>query len=242
MVRYAAVCSAERAGSSTTLGAAQFPLMRDALGEDIKAGRKPDARRASWRGWIGPSTKGRHGWVTTYHLCSPGSDKPAGVERRLAGPVIGGDGVTRQYMGASAACRGHGTSEWCPLHGVRPGVASVVLVGGPPVGSEWATPCTHSTARPGLLPPSARPASMTSAAAYDPAIGKLVLFGGMDGLFNVTGGTWTSVDGMTWTQQTPPTSPPARSGASMAYDPSIRQLVLFGGEGSSNMLGNTMDL
>jgi hypothetical protein len=68
--------------------------------------------------------------------------------------------------------------------------------------------------------------------AYDPAIGKLVLFGGVTQAAN--GGdriflndTWT-YDGKTWTKQSPTASPPARTGAAMAYDPNIGKLVLFG--------------
>ena len=36
----------------------------------------------------------------------------------------------------------------------------------------------------------------------------------------------------TWTEQNPATSPPARSFASMAYDPATGTMVLFGGQGS----------
>ena len=43
----------------------------------------------------------------------------------------------------------------------------------------------------------------------------------------------------TWTQASPTTSPPARSTASMAYDPATGNMVLFGGYGSSGNLGDT---
>ncbi|HLG92667.1 MAG TPA: hypothetical protein VKY15_06770, partial [Acidimicrobiales bacterium] len=49
--------------------------------------------------------------------------------------------------------------------------------------------------------------------------------------------TWT-YDGTTWAQQFPATSPPVRDGASMAYDPAIGKVVLFGGENPS-FLGDT---
>ena len=52
------------------------------------------------------------------------------------------------------------------------------------------------------------------------------------------GDTWTW-NGTTWTQQYPTTSPPARDGASMAYDPGTGQLVLFGGDDASG--GNLND-
>ena len=48
-----------------------------------------------------------------------------------------------------------------------------------------------------------------------------------------------SFAGVGWTQQSPATSPPARLGAAMAYDASAGQLVLFGGFGTSGVLGDT---
>jgi Galactose oxidase, central domain len=79
---------------------------------------------------------------------------------------------------------------------------------------------------PAVSPPGRIFASM----AYDPATGQLLLFGGFNGNdpdpeFN---DTWTW-NGSTWTQLNPTTSPSARYGASMAYDPSTGQMVLFGG-------------
>ncbi len=41
-----------------------------------------------------------------------------------------------------------------------------------------------------------------------------------------------------WTQQSPATSPPARYGASMSYDASTSEVVLFGGYDTSNVLLN----
>ena len=43
----------------------------------------------------------------------------------------------------------------------------------------------------------------------------------------------------TWTEQNPATSPPARSFASMAFDPATGTMVLFGGDGSSSGLSDT---
>jgi hypothetical protein len=63
--------------------------------------------------------------------------------------------------------------------------------------------------------------------AYDPAIGKVVLFGGRDH-DGSRDETWT-YDGETWAKAEPATSPPARFEGSMVYDPAIGEIVLFGG-------------
>ncbi len=69
--------------------------------------------------------------------------------------------------------------------------------------------------------------------AYDPTTGTVVLFGGTDPNGIVFGDTWTW-DGVNWTQQFPPASPPARTAIdSMAYDPISQTVVLFGGFASS---------
>jgi len=63
--------------------------------------------------------------------------------------------------------------------------------------------------------------------AYDPAIGRIVLFGGHDITWATRfTDTWT-YDGATWTQQHPATSPSEVD--SMVYDPAIGKLVLLGG-------------
>jgi hypothetical protein len=49
--------------------------------------------------------------------------------------------------------------------------------------------------------------------------------------------TWTW-NGSTWTQQAPATSPPARVGASMAYDATASDIVLFGGYGTGDIYPN----
>ena len=73
--------------------------------------------------------------------------------------------------------------------------------------------------------------------AYDPAIGKIVLFGG-----NVESGysneTFT-YNGSTWEEQTISTSPSAREGAAIAYDPATGKLVLFGGKTASGYSNET---
>ena len=84
--------------------------------------------------------------------------------------------------------------------------------------------------------------------AYDPGTGNMVLFGGRDDSVSA-GDTWIWVYSATpataWTQLSPTTSPPARYGASMAYDPGTGNMVLFGGWGGSpdwpgSYLGDTL--
>ena len=68
---------------------------------------------------------------------------------------------------------------------------------------------------------------------YDPDIGKIVLFA-VDELTRAPlGETWT-YDGVTWTKESPSTSPPARWSTAMAYDPAMRKIVLYGGIGAND--------
>lgn len=65
--------------------------------------------------------------------------------------------------------------------------------------------------------------------SYDSDRKKVVLFGGLDGgIATVYGDTW-EYDGTDWTLQTPVASPPATIGHGIAFDPSIRKTVMFGG-------------
>ncbi|MFN2545181.1 MAG: kelch repeat-containing protein [Actinomycetota bacterium] len=72
--------------------------------------------------------------------------------------------------------------------------------------------------------------------AYDPTLGEVVLFGGVNALPNsaaadtpsLLNDTW-AWDGSSWTELHPAHTPPGREMASMAYDPSMTNLVLFGG-------------
>jgi hypothetical protein len=86
-------------------------------------------------------------------------------------------------------------------------------------GSAWSPPQTGG--------PTPRYAE---GVAYDPASGKVVVFGGSDWYSHSRlGDTWTW-DGSQWMQQHPAASPTPREGALIRYDPSSRQLLLFGGD------------
>ena len=81
--------------------------------------------------------------------------------------------------------------------------------------------------------PVSSPSARRTMIAYDAANRTVVLFGGDirngdNGLGIYLNDTWTW-DGTTWTQQLPVSSPSARGTASIAYDPYLGEVVLFGG-------------
>lgn len=88
-------------------------------------------------------------------------------------------------------------------------------------------------------PPSVRKDAVM---AYYPTGGYYLLFGGQDTAGNLLNQTWTlTVSGTTgtWAQLTPNNSPSNRMGAMAAYDTSSSQMILFGGQDSKNLLGDT---
>lgn len=89
-------------------------------------------------------------------------------------------------------------------------------------GTNW----SKAAAQTGL------PAGYDASMAFDTSSNQLILFGGYSGRQSptVNNQTW-SWNGTAWTQMSPINSPPARGAASMAYDPTISRLVLFGGTG-----------
>jgi hypothetical protein len=97
----------------------------------------------------------------------------------------------------------------------------------------------HAWAQPRLAtkPPARAGASM----AYDATRQQVVLFGGEDCSrtpCRILNDTWTW-DGQAWVEQYPQHSPPARQGASLAYDAARRQVVLFGGNAGIDALADT---
>jgi hypothetical protein len=119
---------------------------------------------------------------------------------------------------------------------------NVVLFGGASQGSYLGDTWTwdgSTWAEASQTGPSARD---VAAMATDPTTGHVVLFGGnTNGTANLRlADTW-AWDGSSWTQRSPAVSPPARSFASMAYDPATASTVLFGGQtdSSGTSLGDT---
>lgn len=90
------------------------------------------------------------------------------------------------------------------------------------------------------LEPETSPTPRTKPAmTYDPARGEMVLFGG-DTDHPTLGydETWTW-DGEDWTLESPANSPPGRSDAMMAFDPTRGEVVLFGGSGAPSAIETT---
>src|SRR5437867_9821163 len=88
-----------------------------------------------------------------------------------------------------------------------------------------------------LSPANSPPARSYLAMTYDPASGKIIMFGGDNGTTYLND-TWV-FDGITWTQVATDTPPPARAAAQMAYDSVTQKVVLFGGYNGRNYLGDT---
>ena len=89
----------------------------------------------------------------------------------------------------------------------------IAWIGVPAAVSSAAVPIT-ATAWVPQSPTTSPPGRFDASMAFDPAIGEIVLFGGVSA-GGVLDDTWT-YDGLTWTRQSPAVSPSARFGASMA--------------------------
>ena len=88
-----------------------------------------------------------------------------------------------------------------------------------------------------LSPATSPPPRSYLAMTYDPAGGKVIMFGGFDGT-GYLNDTWT-FDGTSWTHVQTPVSPPARAASQMAYDAITQKVVLFGGYNGTRYLGDT---
>jgi hypothetical protein len=95
-------------------------------------------------------------------------------------------------------------------------------------GATWTWDGSTWTQREPAAAPSAR---RFPSIAYDPSTQTVVLFGGVGPNIatDAMNDTW-SWDGTTWTQLQPAHVPPVRYGASLAYDATDGDLVLFGGD------------
>ena len=104
-----------------------------------------------------------------------------------------------------------------------------VLFGGYRPGPAWGDTWEWDGTAWNLKSPASSPAPRGDAAmAFDPAIGKVVLFGGAPSSVGAYGDTW-EWDGVNWSRVSPPAAPPGRAGASLTWNPARGRLVLFGG-------------
>ena len=111
------------------------------------------------------------------------------------------------------------------------GGGAAVDASGAPVALTW------SPVSPPVTPPSLAYAS----AAYDSDNQTIVLFGGSHSNGTLSNDTWVW-NGSTWADFSGSAgqAPPARKSASMAFDPKLHQLILFGGDGANGQpLGDT---
>ncbi len=157
-----------------------------------------------------------------------------------------------------------GNGSWTPAGGSAPFNRSrsavaydasanhVILFGGLEgltfEGDTWSfDPATSTwTNVTGVGAPSPR---VDASMVYDPALTRVILFGGAWWTWDPSGGiywggvgadTW-AFDGATdsWTQLHPIRSPPARSAASIAYDSKAERVLLFGGYNGSAFFDDT---
>ncbi|HEY3943459.1 MAG TPA: kelch repeat-containing protein, partial [Acidimicrobiales bacterium] len=92
-----------------------------------------------------------------------------------------------------------------------------------------------------MSPPVTPPPLAYASAVYDSDNKTIVLFGGVGPHGNLSNDTWVW-DGSTWTDYPANVvqAPRARRLASMAFDPKLHQLILFGGQGADGQpLGDT---
>ncbi|MHB8352026.1 MAG: PKD domain-containing protein [Thermoplasmata archaeon] len=72
-----------------------------------------------------------------------------------------------------------------------------------------------------------------AAATWDPEMGRVVVYGGINGSDRIGSTTWGFLGGQ-WTNLTDQGPPGGLAGASMAYDPAEHSIILFGGLSSSS--------
>lgn len=111
---------------------------------------------------------------------------------------------------------------------------------GPTVfGDTWSFRRTPGVVDPTWTPlGGGPPARYDHAMVYDPAQGRIVMFGGRNAAGAPLGDTWLW-NGGSWSPG--PSGPPARFNHAMAYDPARAVVVLFGGEDAGGKLGDTWE-
>jgi hypothetical protein len=143
-------------------------------------------------------------------------------------------------------------TTWIELHPLNPPSArtaptaaadalrnQVVLFGGYDATAGRGLPDTHIWDGQNWHPATAAgPAGRAYSGLAPDANGNLVLFGGQDTGFTEHNDMWTW-NGISWTAQTPNSSPTARDAMGMVFDPTTGRTVLFGGKSYSQQSGFT---
>lgn len=126
-------------------------------------------------------------------------------------------GLHRRRTAALAAAAGTALAVLGGL--AAPAHASPYLV------AQWdfESPASYPMSRPGEL-------------VYFPATQSVIMVDNDTATPGVATWSW---DGQTWTNLNPPTMPPNRADASIAYHPGTGKIVLFGGYGDTGMLNDT---
>lgn len=112
-----------------------------------------------------------------------------------------------------------------------PAAAATLTASSPPLTLTWSKVTT----------PVAPPPLSGASAVYDSDNRTVVMFGGRTASGTLSDDTWVW-DGSSWTdyRASDVQAPPPRESASMAFDPPLHQLILFGGLGASGQpLGDT---
>jgi galactose oxidase-like protein len=151
--------------------------------------------------------------------------------------VWDGNNWTQESVSVSPPAREFLAMAYDSLHG------QVFLFGGEnntnSLGDTWVWNCCSFANWGNASPASSPSARQGHTMAYDTVHGQVVLFGGIasDGV-TLLSDTWVW-DGISWTQQSPSSSPPGRYGHAAVFDAVRGQVVLFGGSGSGGVLNDT---
>jgi len=104
--------------------------------------------------------------------------------------------------------------------------------------------CGVAVAQPNwvqLSPTTVPPGREAAAMVFDQARQQVVMFGGavVSGSSFIEGADTWVWDGQNWQQKSPATAPPGRFRHCMMYDPRFHNVVMFGGETASAIVGDT---
>lgn len=91
----------------------------------------------------------------------------------------------------------------------------------------------------GACPGQPSPPETGAAGAWDAALGKAILFGGCCNTAGKPINTTWELNGNIWQKVTTKSAPSGRMDASIAYDPAMGKVVLFGGQGAASTTGES---